>query len=75
MVSKENKKAMMDMKDMDRDDWRGVIAVIVLIGGFVMSVISMMLLHPEWFAPIAVLMYAVTDWYFKAQHEKEVEGK
>lgn len=66
------KEPLIEIKDMDENDWRGIIAIIIVIGGFVMFAVTAWVNHPEWFSPIPILMYAVTDWYFKAKKETEV---
>lgn len=52
-------------------DWRGIIALVVLIGGFIVLGVSI-ILEKELEGVVGVIMALVVQWYFKA---KEDEGK
>ena len=69
MTTAPNQKDLIHLNDMDEQDWRGILAAIIIIGGFLIFTLSVICGHPEWFAPIGILMYAVTDWYFKSKNK------
>ena len=71
-MSKEiEKEPLVKLKDMNESDWRGLIALIVIFGGFVIITLSLLLARYEIVAAVTPLMALVTQWYFKAKESKD----
>lgn len=66
-------KSLQALKGMEERDWRGIIALLIIVGGFIIIPILVILNNVGASAGIMTLMYAVTDWYFK--HKKEHENR
>jgi hypothetical protein len=71
LSKKPKKKDLMELKDLDLQDWRGLIALIVIIGGFIVIGLSFLMCHPEWASAPITLMTTVIMYYF---HMKEKEN-
>ena len=71
MSAKIKKEPLVSVKDLEEDDWRGIIALIVLIGGFVMIALSILTAQFELVAAVTPLMALTVQWYFKAKEKKE----
>jgi enolase len=65
------KEPLTSIKDLKEDDWRGIIALIVLIGGFFIIALSILLSRYELVAAVTPLMALTAQWYFKAKEQKE----
>lgn len=49
-------------------DWRGLIAVIILLGSFILLAAALLMNRLELLASgIWTIMYAVTNWYFRSK--------
>jgi hypothetical protein len=75
-MSKEEpeKQDLINVKDMSEQDWRGILAVLIIVSSFILLGIGMFMERLEILAGgIWTLMYAVTNWYFKAKEKKEIE--
>jgi hypothetical protein len=67
------KEAMINVKDMSESDWRGVLALTIIVGSFILICIGLLIDRLEILTGgVWTLMYAVTNWYFKAKEKKEI---
>jgi len=71
MSTKIKKEPLVSVKDLEEDDWRGIIALIVLIGGFIIVALCILVNRYEIVAAITPLMALTVQWYFKAKEKKE----
>lgn len=61
------KQPMIQMKDMQEDDWRGIIAIIYLVGTIVLTIIAAWLDRIAYAAWSWPLLPIVLQWYFKSK--------
>lgn len=65
------KKELVSFKEMKEEDWRGVVALLVLVGGFIIIGICVYFGRTEVVAGIVPLMTLVAKWYFDSKEKKE----
>jgi hypothetical protein len=67
-LGEEDKKTeMMDLKDMEEKDYRGVLAFIA-VGGYVVTVLVSLLFRPDYLKDIiaaSTLPILAMEWYFR----------
>ena len=63
------KEDLIHMKDMGEEDWRGIMALIIIIGGFLIIAFAMIIGKYEITAAVTPLMVLVTQWYFKSKEK------
>jgi len=68
MVLKKKVKPINIENFTDRD-WRGILALLILGGGFALLVIAMLLDKPWAASGILPIMALVAQWYFKAKED------
>lgn len=73
--SSKKVQSLKSLRGMEERDWRGIIALLIIIGGFILIPVLVALDSVGASAGIMTLMYAVTDWYFKHKKEKEENEK
>ena len=65
------KKPLFTLKDLRPEDWRGVLALLIIIGGFITMIVAIQHHVEGAIAAVSTLMYAVADWYFKSKERKK----
>ena len=69
---KPTKKDLIELKDLEEEDWRGILALTIIIGGFILVVLGIFYDKLDGvIGGIGTLMYAVAQWYFKSKEKKE----
>jgi len=68
---KQKKKPLFTLKDLRPEDWRGVLATLIIIGGFATMALAIVHNVEGAIAAVSTLMYAVADWYFKSRERKK----
>lgn len=59
--------APLNFADMNTDDWRGILAVIIMIGGFALIFVAMFMDKTELIAAFIGLIMVVGGWYFDSK--------
>lgn len=76
----KKKEPMVDIKDLQEKDWRGILALIIIVGGFVLVAFAMMLDRQGYLGSVLIMMVLIAEWYFKSKQKSKapcpyLEGK
>lgn len=68
-MKRKGKVKPINLETFAEKDWRGLLALVILGGGFVLLTIAMALDKPWVAAGLLPIMALVAQWYFKAKEE------
>ena len=70
LKKKEKPKSKVEwIERLTERDWRGILALVVIVGGFVLLAIAMFLDRPWVASGLLPIIALVTQWYFKQRDE------